>query len=126
MKAILDMGEVKLDGIICPGHVSAIIGSYPYQFIPDNYNIACVVSGFEPLDILLCVDMLVEQIETEDTFLCYRLASALKQQFCQGWSIRRFLSPLFPHNLRPRGFLVATFRQDLAIISVKGLLTPRT
>ena len=65
MKAILDMGEVRLDGIICPGHVSAVIGSYPYQFIPDNYNIACVVSGFEPLDILLCVDMLVDQIETE-------------------------------------------------------------
>jgi hydrogenase expression/formation protein HypD len=65
MKAILDMGEVKLDGIICPGHVSSIIGSHPYQFIPDKYNIACVVSGFEPLDILLTVDMLVNQIETE-------------------------------------------------------------
>ncbi|MFC1874488.1 hydrogenase formation protein HypD [Chloroflexota bacterium] len=65
MKAILDLGEVRLNGIICPGHVSAIIGSYPYQFIPDNYNIACVVSGFEPLDILLCVDRLVNQIETE-------------------------------------------------------------
>jgi hydrogenase expression/formation protein HypD len=64
MKALLDLGEVKLNGIICPGHVSAVIGSYPYQFIPDNYGIACVVSGFEPLDILLCVDMLVSQIET--------------------------------------------------------------
>ncbi len=65
MKALLDLGEVRLNGIVCPGHVSAVIGSYPYQFIPDNYNIACVVSGFEPLDILLCVDMLVDQIETE-------------------------------------------------------------
>ncbi len=64
MKAILDMGEVRLNGIICPGHVSAIIGSRPYQFIADNYNIACAVSGFEPLDILLCVDMLVNQIES--------------------------------------------------------------
>lgn len=63
MKVILDMGEVRLDGIICPGHVSSIIGSQPYQFIPDNYNIACVISGFEPLDILLCIDMLVNQIE---------------------------------------------------------------
>jgi hydrogenase expression/formation protein HypD len=65
MKAILDLGEVNLSGIICPGHVSSIIGSYPYQFIPDDYNIACAVSGFEPLDILLAVDMLVEQIESE-------------------------------------------------------------
>ena len=65
MKALLDLGEVRLNGIVCPGHVSAIIGSYPYQFIPDDYGIACVVSGFEPLDILLCIDMLVNQIETE-------------------------------------------------------------
>ena len=63
MKAILDRGEVNLNGIICPGHVSAIIGSHPYKFIPENYGIACVVSGFEPLDILLTVDMLVHQIE---------------------------------------------------------------
>jgi len=64
MRALLDMGEVRLNGIVCPGHVSSVIGSYPYQFIPDDYNIACVVSGFEPLDILLCIDMLVNQIET--------------------------------------------------------------
>ncbi len=65
MKAILDMGEVRLNGIICPGHVSAVIGSRPYQFIPNDYGIACVVSGFEPLDILLTIDMLVNQIERE-------------------------------------------------------------
>jgi len=64
MKAILDLGEVNLGGIICPGHVSAIIGSHPYQFIADDYGIACAVSGFEPLDILLAVDRLVEQIES--------------------------------------------------------------
>jgi hydrogenase expression/formation protein HypD len=64
IKALLDSGEVKLDGIVCPGHVSAVIGSYPYEFIPRGYGIACVVSGFEPLDILLCVDMLVAQIES--------------------------------------------------------------
>ncbi len=64
MKALLDSGEIRLDGIVCPGHVSAIIGSLPYEFIPRDYGIACVVSGFEPLDILLCVDMLVTQIES--------------------------------------------------------------
>jgi len=62
MKTLLDLGEVRLNGIIYPGHASTIIGSY--QFIPDSYNITCVVSGFEPLDILLCVDILVDQIET--------------------------------------------------------------
>jgi hydrogenase expression/formation protein HypD len=63
MKALLDSGEVKLDGIIGPGHVSVIIGSHPYEFIPRDYGVACVISGFEPLDILLCIDKLAEQIE---------------------------------------------------------------
>jgi len=63
VKALLDSGEVMLDGIVCPGHVSAVIGSQPYEFIPQDYSIACVVSGFEPLDVLLCIDMLVAQIE---------------------------------------------------------------
>lgn len=63
MKAILDLGETRLNGIICPGHVSTIIGSRPYEFIAHDYNIACVVSGFEPLDILQTVAMLVNQIE---------------------------------------------------------------
>jgi len=63
IKAILDSGEVKLQGLICPGHVSAIIGSYPWEFIARDYGIPCVVSGFEPLDILQSIEMLVNQIE---------------------------------------------------------------
>ncbi len=65
MKALLDSGETRINGIVCPGHVSAIIGSNPWEFIPVEYGIACVVSGFEPLDILLCISMLVEQIESQ-------------------------------------------------------------
>jgi hydrogenase expression/formation protein HypD len=64
MQAILREGETHLQGIICPGHVSAIIGSSPYESIPRDYAIACAITGFEPLDILLGVDMLVRQIET--------------------------------------------------------------
>ncbi len=64
MKAIMELGEVKLNGIICPGHVSAVIGSKPYEFLAADYGIACAVSGFEPVDILLAVERLVEQIET--------------------------------------------------------------
>jgi len=63
MKALLNLGEVRLNGIIGPGHVSSIIGSHPYQFIPDEYHIGCVISGFEPLDILLSIDRLVTQLE---------------------------------------------------------------
>jgi len=67
IRAILDSGEVKLQGLICPGHVSTIIGSHPWEFIAQDYGIPCVVSGFEPLDILQCADMLVAQIESGES-----------------------------------------------------------
>jgi hydrogenase expression/formation protein HypD len=67
IRALLDSGEVKLGGLICPGHVSAIIGSHPWEFIASDYGIPCVVSGFEPLDILQSVDMLVTQVENGES-----------------------------------------------------------
>jgi len=63
IKALLDSGEIKLDGIVCPGHVSTIIGSSPWEFVARDYGIACAVSGFEPIDILLSIEMLVSQVE---------------------------------------------------------------
>jgi hydrogenase expression/formation protein HypD len=80
MKALLDSGEVKLDGIVCPGHVSVIIGSHPYEFIPRNYGVACVISGFEPLDILLCIDKLVEQIEAGESKVEIAYARGVKPE----------------------------------------------
>jgi len=67
IRAILDSGEVKLDGLVCPGHVSTVIGSHPWEFIAQDYGIPCVVSGFEPLDILQCVDMLTAQVENGES-----------------------------------------------------------
>jgi hydrogenase expression/formation protein HypD len=64
MKTLLAIGETRIDGIIGPGHVSAIIGSRPYEFIPQEYGVPLVISGFEPLDILQAVGMLVDQIES--------------------------------------------------------------
>ncbi|HDP69297.1 MAG TPA: hydrogenase formation protein HypD [Actinobacteria bacterium] len=63
MAALLNLGEVKLDGFICPGHVSVIIGSKPYEFIARDYKISCVIAGFEPIDILQSIYMLVSQVE---------------------------------------------------------------
>jgi len=63
LKAVLDMGEIKIDGLIQPGHVSTIIGTKPYEFISKDYKVPQVVSGFEPLDLLMGVWMLVEQIQ---------------------------------------------------------------
>lgn len=63
MKALLEGKEVNIDGFICPGHVSVIIGSKPYTFITTQHKIPCVICGFEPLDILQSIYMLVKQIE---------------------------------------------------------------
>ncbi|HAD82712.1 TPA: hydrogenase formation protein HypD [Candidatus Edwardsbacteria bacterium] len=63
LKAILESGQTRIDGFLCPGHVSAIIGVHPYQFIPTQYQIPCVIAGFEPLDILESIVMLLEQIK---------------------------------------------------------------
>lgn len=59
--ALLQTGEVKLDGFILPGHVSCVTGSKAYEFIADEYMAPCVISGFEPVDILESILMLKEQ-----------------------------------------------------------------
>ena len=63
IEALLDAREIKLDGFILPGHVSAIIGSHAYEFIIKKYAIPCVISGFEPIDILESILMLLKQIK---------------------------------------------------------------
>jgi hydrogenase expression/formation protein HypD len=62
IQAILDCREVRIDGFLLPGHVSTITGLRVYDFIVTHYDQACVVSGFEPLDILQSVLMLASQI----------------------------------------------------------------
>ena len=62
LKALLEMGELKIDGIIEPGHVSAIIGLRPYEEVCKRYSIPQVVAGFEPLDVMMGIYMLTKQI----------------------------------------------------------------
>ena len=62
LRALVTTQELALDGFICPGHVSAIIGNRPYKEIAENYRIPCVITGFEPLDILSAVYLLVKQV----------------------------------------------------------------
>ncbi len=62
IKAILDSPDLRLDGFIGPGHVSTIIGCRPYEFIARGYGKPLVVAGFEPLDILQSVYMLLLQL----------------------------------------------------------------
>jgi len=63
MEAILKDGT-HIDGFICPGHVAVITGASAFGFIARSYRLACVVSGFEPTDILSSVLMLVNQVNS--------------------------------------------------------------
>ncbi|SFT38713.1 hydrogenase expression/formation protein HypD [Actinopolyspora lacussalsi subsp. righensis] len=62
IKAILDSPDLRLDGFIGPGHVSTVIGCKPYEFIARDYRKPLVVAGFEPLDILQSIYMLMLQL----------------------------------------------------------------
>lgn len=62
LRAILDADDVDIDGFIGPGHVSAVIGCRPYEVIATTYSKPVVVSGFEPLDVLQSVYMVVSQL----------------------------------------------------------------
>ncbi len=62
IKAILDSPGMSLQGFIGPGHVSTIIGIHPFEFIPRDYGLPIVVSGFEPADILQSVVMILRQL----------------------------------------------------------------
>jgi hydrogenase expression/formation protein HypD len=67
MKMLVLQPDLKIDGFLCPGHVSAIIGSKPYGFIAGDYRIPCAIAGFEPLDILEGILILVKQIVLKET-----------------------------------------------------------
>lgn len=61
LKAVLDSKEVAVNGFIYPGHVSAVIGVGPYEFVARDYGIPGAVAGFEPGDILLAVRSVLDQ-----------------------------------------------------------------
>jgi hydrogenase expression/formation protein HypD len=63
LKAILDSPGLHLDGFLGPGHVSAVIGTAPFEFVARHYRRPLVVAGFEPLDVLQSLWMTLRQIE---------------------------------------------------------------
>lgn len=61
IKAVLDSPDLQVDAFLGPGHVSMVIGTEPYRFIADRYRKPIVIAGFEPLDILQSVWMVLKQ-----------------------------------------------------------------
>ncbi len=63
IKAILESPDLRLDGFLGPGHVSTVVGNHPYRFVTQEYGKPLVTAGFEPLDILQAIAMLLTQIQ---------------------------------------------------------------
>ena len=62
MRLLCGDPETRIDGYICPGHVSVIIGSAPYEALAREFSVPCAIAGFEPVDVLEAVVELLEMI----------------------------------------------------------------
>ncbi len=80
LKAILELGKARVDGFILPGHVCTISGSKPYEFIARDFGRPCVVTGFEPVDILMGVYLLIEMISGNDPRVEIQYKRAVKRE----------------------------------------------
>lgn len=80
LEVLVNTEELKLDGFILPGHVSTIIGSKPYEFIPSKYKKACVITGFDADDILQAIAMLLKQIIDNDPKIEIQYKDAVKPE----------------------------------------------
>jgi len=65
MKVLVEMKDLSLNGFIAPGHVSTVIGMKPYKMFPELYGMPTVVAGFEPLDVLFGVYMILKQLSED-------------------------------------------------------------
>ncbi|MBO4873664.1 MAG: hydrogenase formation protein HypD [Lachnospiraceae bacterium] len=66
VRALLADPESKIDGFLCPGHVAVILGEEGFRFLPEEYRLPAVISGFEPADIWLSVKELIRQVREKD------------------------------------------------------------
>ena len=62
LRALLESPDLRLDGFIGPGHVSTVVGARPFEFIPADYGRPVAIAGFEPLDVLQAIHMVLAQL----------------------------------------------------------------
>jgi hydrogenase expression/formation protein HypD len=62
LKALMESPDLRLDAFVGPGHVSTVVGCRPYEFLPKDYGTPIVVAGFEPLDLLQAIYMIMRQL----------------------------------------------------------------
>lgn len=102
MTALLDAGKVALDGFLCPGHVSIIIGAQAYRPIVDKYRMPCVIGGFEELHMVAALAQCTELVRDKKIALVNQYPQAVTDQ---GNSIAlQMLAEVFePGTIRWRG-----------------------
>ena len=66
LELIFSDPDIQVDGLICPGHVSAVIGVEPYEILAQKYKKPCVITGFETIDILEGIFMLLQQLKKDE------------------------------------------------------------
>ena len=96
MSCLLNAKEVILDGFICPGHVSSIIGSRAYEPLCRDFRAPCVVGGFEPMDILETILMILRQIKLKKAEVEIQYGRAVRPE--GNIAARKLLASVFPHG----------------------------
>jgi hydrogenase expression/formation protein HypD len=112
LRALLAAGKAAIDGFILPGHVSVIIGRLPYFFVADEFGIPGVITGFEPLDILEGIYLLLRQKKEGRAAIEIQYSRAVKEQGNE--RARAIMEEVFaPADARWRG---------LGVIPASGLV----
>jgi hydrogenase expression/formation protein HypD len=134
MRALLAAPDLRINGFLCPGHVSMVIGAVAYEEVVTHHHISCVVTGFEPLDLLQGITLLVDLLEKGEAAVInqYRRAVAwegnlraqalINEVFEPVGTTWRGLGPIPGSGLAVRkvwALYDATQRFELPIIQVK-------
>jgi hydrogenase expression/formation protein HypD len=102
LEVIFSDPEIKVDGLICPGHVSAVIGIEPYMALAEKYHKPCVVTGFDTVDILEGLVMLLRQLHTGRSVAEIQYRRVVKKEGNE--AARKTLNRVFqPADARWRG-----------------------
>ncbi len=105
LAAIAGMGELKLDGLIEPGHVSMVIGEAPYRFLSEVHGLPQVIAGFEPLDMLMaCLEIARQRAEGRHELK--NLYSRVVRPEGNPAALEAMRKTFVPTDLRWRGFPV--------------------
>jgi hydrogenase expression/formation protein HypD len=80
LRALAASPALNVQGFLCPGHVTAIIGREAYRFLADDFRVPCVVTGFEPLDVMQGVALLVRQVTRGEALVEIQYARAVRPE----------------------------------------------